>query len=169
MIGYGLAGRSARTAKLIVLGLITLTLAACVPVLGDPRPRPVGIGRASDGRLRFLLVLCSDERVASVEVANNVSFHPIWRVSQPKDELAQGGQVILGDSTGFSVVELPLTSPIPFNIDVTVGLESGRRFGSAFIPDEIPPGIAGTNSVVNAMEKVVSEDEFREDVEGEYC
>ncbi|MFC7381441.1 hypothetical protein [Sphaerisporangium rhizosphaerae] len=154
--------------KLAILVAGVSSLMACVAVPGDPLPRPVGIGRADDGRIRFLGVLCSDERISGFTVADNKTGVPVWQMSRPGDML-QGGWITLGDSGGFGVVDIPFPAHLPENIDATVHLTNGARFGSAFVSDEVPRDIADTGRVLNLDRKQVTAEEFLEQVRDDYC
>ncbi|WP_285589200.1 hypothetical protein [Herbidospora sp. NBRC 101105] len=141
-------------------------MAACLPVLGDPLPRPVGLGVADDGRVRVVVALCSGERIASVTVHDRETQLPVWKVSQPSGAVSV---ITVGDSRGFAKVDIPMADAMPQNFDVTVELAGGHSFGSADSVDEVRRTGAHTGVFMDADRNTVTEDEFREQVAGEYC
>ncbi|WP_214104601.1 hypothetical protein [Acrocarpospora catenulata] len=130
-----------------------LFLAGCLPVLGDPAPRPVGFGRTGDGRIRFVVVLCPGERLAPLTASDWERRQPIWKVSQPDDTLRHGGRITLGDGRGFAKTEVPMVPALPTAIDATAELADGRLFGSASDVDGILQDLAGSNDVLDLHTK----------------
>ncbi|WP_030451013.1 hypothetical protein [Herbidospora cretacea] len=148
------------------LPIWVMALAACVPVLGDPMPRPVGLGLADDGRVRVVVALCPGERIASVTVSDWMTQTPVWRVSRPS---GAGDRITVGDARGFATVDIPMTGPLPETFDVSVDLTDGRGFGSASSIEEMGRVGARMGVIMDADLNTVTEDEFREQVAGDYC
>ncbi|NAS24186.1 hypothetical protein GT755_21135 [Herbidospora sp. NEAU-GS84] len=157
---------SDRSGLLLGLPFLVMTVAACVPVLGDPMPRPVGLGLADDGRVKVVVALCPGERIASVTVSDWMTSTPVWRVSRPS---GPGDRITVGDSRGFATVDIPMTTPLPEIFNVSVGLTDGLGFGSASTVEEIGRAGARMGVFMDADGNTVTEDEFRERVAGEYC
>ncbi|WP_433215142.1 hypothetical protein [Microtetraspora malaysiensis] len=154
---------------LFVVSICVIALTACVPTLGDPPVRPVGIGRSGDGQLRFVVALCPGEQLASFEVTDHSNEQLIWKVSQPIGAMRQGGEVVLGDSSGFATVVMKLSPSVPENIDATARLTDDFTFGSAFLRNEIPQDLAGTDYVLNRNKQKVGEQKFVRQVRNDYC
>ncbi|MEV7968784.1 hypothetical protein AB0O34_22775 [Sphaerisporangium sp. NPDC088356] len=117
----------------------------------------------------MLVALCPDEQLASLEVADNATLRPIWKVSNPIGPMRRGGWISLGESDEFEVQDISLPVDVPQNIAATAQLTNGHRFGSAFVRDEIPQDMAGTGRVLNPEGKEVAENEFLREVRDEYC
>ncbi|WP_432931533.1 hypothetical protein ACQPZZ_11795 [Microbispora sp. CA-135349] len=153
---------------MIVLSAL-LPIAACGVPLGDPQPRPVGIGRTADGQFRFVVPLCEGETVSAFEVKDRETWAPLWRVSQPTQPDERRGIVVLGRAQGFAEEEVRLTLPLPHNISVSAAVPDAPTIGRAFLLDEVPEGLAGTDQVIDLDGRRLSEEEFRQQVTGEYC
>ncbi|MFC4586609.1 hypothetical protein [Sphaerisporangium corydalis] len=147
----------------------TFSLVACIALPGDPMPRPVGIGRADDGRIRFIVALCAGERLSSFQVTDHQTEQLIWAVSRPVDAMGKGRQITLGDVRGFEALEVPLPPELPENIDATARLADGRSFGSAFVITEISPDLAGAQRVLGIERVEISENEFFEEIDDGFC
>lgn len=154
---------------LLVSSICLLASTACVARFGDDLPRPVGIGRAADGSLRFVVTLCSGERLSSFSVADRRTLKPIWKVSKPTGAVEQGGEITVGDATGFKTLEIPLKSPIPPNVLATARLTDGFELQVSFLQDQVPRELAETSQVLDGMREKVSLEEFQRDVERRYC
>ncbi|MEO3810990.1 hypothetical protein ABGB17_18485 [Sphaerisporangium sp. B11E5] len=146
-----------------------LLLVACTPPLGDRLPRPIGIGRADDGQLRFVIPLCTGEAISSFAAVDHETEQPVWKVSRPARPDMK--KIVLGNTQGFAEQEIPLASPLPSNLDVSATLASDLVVGSAFTLDQIPEDLAGTATVVNVIGKGTPEpeEEFLRQTGAEYC
>ncbi|TKK83854.1 hypothetical protein FDA94_32010 [Herbidospora galbida] len=116
-----------------------------------------------------MVVLCPGEKLAALTVTDKATLQAIWKVSQPSDAKQFGGPITLNDPQGFAKVEVSMGSAVPEAIDATAELVDGLQFGSAFGVDDVPETLTGTNDVIDADDKRVTEDEFREQVHDEYC
>jgi hypothetical protein len=142
---------------------------ACTPPLGDRLPRPVGVGRADDGRLRFVIPLCGGEAISSFAAVDHETGQPVWKVSRPTRPDMK--KIVLGNAQGFAEQEIPLVSPLPSNLDVSATLATGLVVGSAFTLDQVSEDLAGTSTVVNVIGKETPEpeEEFLRQTDAEYC
>lgn len=148
---------------------LVLMLPGCRPPLGDDLPRPVGIGRTSEGQFRFVVPLCDGESVFSFEVEDHQSERPIWKVSQPIQDQERSGVIVLGDARGFAKQETPMQEPLPRNVSVVARLTNGLHVSSGFLLEEVPATLSSAGHVLNSSSQSVSEDEFRRQVESDYC
>ncbi|MFD8530739.1 hypothetical protein ACFV0L_25285 [Streptosporangium canum] len=94
---------------------------------------------------------------------------PVWKVSQPTRSEEQNGKIILGDVRGFAKQETPLNSPLPHMISVTVQVTNDSPIGSGFLLDNVSRDLAGTSRVLKMGEEVLTEEEFRRQVNADYC
>ncbi|MFG2075098.1 hypothetical protein [Nonomuraea maritima] len=145
-----------------------MLLTGCIPTLGDPLPRPVAMGRAADGRFRFVVPLCGGETVSAIEVVEHQTERLVWRASRPTRPEIRHGVIVVGDEDGFAEQETPLREPLPSNISVSVRLSSGIEVGRGFLLAEVPERFASSGEV-DHFGDAVTDDEFREQVTGEYC
>lgn len=155
--------------RVLVFSSCVLLVAACRTPLADDQPRPIGIGRTSDEQVRFIVPLCEGEEISSLGVEEHQTERPIWKVSQPLHPKERSGEITLGDARGFGKQEIPLQLPLPPNISVTVRLTDDLLIGSGFLLNEVPKSLSGTNRVLNANGREVSEEEFRMQIDDDYC
>ncbi|MGI5288870.1 hypothetical protein ACQEVF_36735 [Nonomuraea polychroma] len=137
--------------------------------LADRAPRPVGIGRTADGRYRFVVPLRAGEPVSAFEVLEHQTRRPVWKVSQPTRPDTRQGTIVLGESGGFTQQAIPLELPLPSNIAVSADVPDAPAIGRGFLLDEVPEDLADTDQVIDFDGRRVSEEEFRQQVTGEYC
>ncbi|MEU7915378.1 hypothetical protein [Microbispora bryophytorum] len=163
-------GRGRLVTELLVLSSCALLLAACGrPPLADELPRPVAVGRTAEGKIRLVVPLCEGEAIKSVEVQNHRTARPIWRVSRPARSEEQQEVIVLGDAHGFTREDVPLRSPLPANMGVTVELADGPPLGSGFLLKDVPEDFARTDRVLTIDGEKVPEEEFRRNAAAEYC
>ncbi|WP_169980599.1 MULTISPECIES: hypothetical protein [unclassified Microbispora] len=149
--------------------MLLLTVAACRPPLADDLPRPVGVGRTDDGRLRFVVPLCPGESLSSFLVQDQQSPRLLWKVSQPTGTEERAGVIVLGDARGFEKQDIPLQEPLPPILDVTARLTDDFPIANAFQLTDIPEDFAGTDQVLGLSGRKSSEEDFRSKTEDDYC
>ncbi|WP_326824050.1 hypothetical protein [Streptosporangium sp. NBC_01756] len=155
--------------KILILSACMLLLSACRPPLADELPRPVGIGRTSGGEFRFVIPLCEGEAVSAFEIEGHQTGLPVWEVSQPTRTEEQNGEIVLGDARGFVKQEVPLKRPLPPTVSVSAWLAGDLLVGSGFLLEKVPQSLAGTDRVLKIGGEILTEEEFRRQVDNDYC
>lgn len=165
-----MSGSRPRSRRVSIAFIVaTVALSACGPLPADNVPRPVAVGRSSDGTIRFVVPLCDGEEISSFIVSNNQTGETLWRVSEPVGNDERSGAILLGEGSGFKSQEVPLRKPLPDEIDVTAHFVSGPPVGSGILVKAIPEDLAGTDQVTSPTLGRGTEKEFLEETESDYC
>lgn len=133
-------------------GVLLASLTSCtLGYMADPEGRTLGVGLSGSGQVQIFVPLCKGERVAAVEVreevvsANDPSQEPpplLWRASGPVGQSAEGARLTLLEDAAYTTVDKPFTGTLPDTFGVYVDLGS-RREGLQITRREIPASIAG--------------------------
>ncbi|MGW7484301.1 hypothetical protein ACWGH8_37685 [Nonomuraea muscovyensis] len=151
-----------------VLMAATISCSLDVP-LGDHSPRPIGIGRTEKGDLAFFIALCPGEKLSLLSVVDADTQRPVWKVSQAREAMRDGGLLVLGDAAGFAQVETGLALPLPSELAVSAQTDDGLWIESVLPLASIPMSMAGTGLVTDGENGAITRSDFREKIHSRYC